>query len=372
VRGHRPRADRWGTLIRPPASGHRLHPTADGHVRGHPARHGGRAVRGGRSARFRALAHGEGVPALGREQAPVRRPRARGRRGGPGGRVLAAGRAEHPDARDARRERHGHQAPAGDDLRQVRDRPRPREGVRAHRQEGEVQARAGDTGLRVPVHIGQEQAGRGRRRRRVEVVADRGGVAREGGALGVDHDPVQAARGLPGRRAGRQRAGAAEQPRRADAGVARRTASPPAARRCAAGSRRRGRSAAAGRPSRSSRTRARGPAAARRTGRRSRARRPAGCPRRPARRTRPPRRSPARGRPWRRPPPWTLGRGGGAPRRAGGRGGGRLVDAVPALARDPGLERVTGHSGERAVSACERGGFAVSPVLRQAEAGRGG
>ncbi|MBM7811386.1 hypothetical protein JOE68_002251 [Saccharothrix algeriensis] len=33
---------------------------------------------------------------------------------------------------------------------------------------------------------------------------------------------------------------------------------------------------------------------------------------------------------------------------------------------------MTVHSGERAVSACERGGFAVSPVLRQAEAGRGG
>lgn len=47
--------------------------------------------------------------------------------------------------------------------------------------------------------------------------------------------------------------------------------------------------------------------------------------------------------------------------------GGRLVEAVVGLARDLGLERVTVHSSDRAVSAYARRGFSVSPRLLQTE-----
>jgi len=47
--------------------------------------------------------------------------------------------------------------------------------------------------------------------------------------------------------------------------------------------------------------------------------------------------------------------------------GSRLIDAVLALARELGLERVTVHSSERAVPAYTRRGFAVSPQLLQFE-----
>lgn len=46
--------------------------------------------------------------------------------------------------------------------------------------------------------------------------------------------------------------------------------------------------------------------------------------------------------------------------------GGRLIDAVLTLAGDLGLERVTVHSSERAVSMYTRHGFAGSPLLLQA------
>ncbi|MEU4741086.1 GNAT family N-acetyltransferase [Actinosynnema sp. NPDC023658] len=49
--------------------------------------------------------------------------------------------------------------------------------------------------------------------------------------------------------------------------------------------------------------------------------------------------------------------------------GGRLVDALLDQARALGLERVTVHSSERAVTAYERSGFAVSPHLLQVELG---
>ncbi|MFI9237268.1 GNAT family N-acetyltransferase [Streptomyces sp. NPDC053079] len=45
--------------------------------------------------------------------------------------------------------------------------------------------------------------------------------------------------------------------------------------------------------------------------------------------------------------------------------GGRLIDAVLALARDLGLERVTVHSSDRAITAYSRHGFATSPRLLQ-------
>ncbi|WP_308424128.1 GNAT family N-acetyltransferase [Streptomyces daqingensis] len=57
-------------------------------------------------------------------------------------------------------------------------------------------------------------------------------------------------------------------------------------------------------------------------------------------------------------------------RRPGERGSGlgsRLIDAVVAPAREAGLERVTVHSGDRAVPAYARRGFAVSPRLLQTE-----
>lgn len=47
--------------------------------------------------------------------------------------------------------------------------------------------------------------------------------------------------------------------------------------------------------------------------------------------------------------------------------GGRLIDAVPELAREQGLERVTVHSSVRAVRAYARHGFGTSPLLLQAE-----
>ncbi|WP_314177778.1 GNAT family N-acetyltransferase [Streptomyces winkii] len=47
--------------------------------------------------------------------------------------------------------------------------------------------------------------------------------------------------------------------------------------------------------------------------------------------------------------------------------GGQLIDAVLVLARDLGLERVTVHSSERAVSAYSRHGFALSPLLLQTD-----
>ena len=45
--------------------------------------------------------------------------------------------------------------------------------------------------------------------------------------------------------------------------------------------------------------------------------------------------------------------------------GGRLIDGILGLAAELGLERVTVHSSERAVTAYERGGFEVSPCLLQ-------
>lgn len=51
--------------------------------------------------------------------------------------------------------------------------------------------------------------------------------------------------------------------------------------------------------------------------------------------------------------------------------GGELIEAVLAWARDLGLERVTVHSSDRAVSAYSRQGFGVSPRLLQVEVGRG-
>lgn len=49
--------------------------------------------------------------------------------------------------------------------------------------------------------------------------------------------------------------------------------------------------------------------------------------------------------------------------------GGRLVEAVLALAGELGLERVSVHSNDRAVAAYSRYGFAVSPRLLQAVPG---
>lgn len=49
--------------------------------------------------------------------------------------------------------------------------------------------------------------------------------------------------------------------------------------------------------------------------------------------------------------------------------GRRLVDALLDQARALGLERVTAHSSERAVTAYARSGFAVSPHLLQVELG---
>ncbi|WP_344162622.1 GNAT family N-acetyltransferase [Nocardiopsis rhodophaea] len=51
--------------------------------------------------------------------------------------------------------------------------------------------------------------------------------------------------------------------------------------------------------------------------------------------------------------------------------GGELIDAVLSWARDLGLERVTVHSSDRAVSAYARHGFEVSPQLLQVEVVRG-
>ncbi|MGG7575711.1 GNAT family N-acetyltransferase [Streptomyces sirii] len=51
--------------------------------------------------------------------------------------------------------------------------------------------------------------------------------------------------------------------------------------------------------------------------------------------------------------------------------GGKLIEAVLAWASDLGLERVTVHSSDRAVSAYSRHGFAVSPRLLQIEVGQG-
>ncbi|MCP2256454.1 Ribosomal protein S18 acetylase RimI [Streptoalloteichus tenebrarius] len=56
-----------------------------------------------------------------------------------------------------------------------------------------------------------------------------------------------------------------------------------------------------------------------------------------------------------------------APEARDGGLGGLLVDAVLRLATELGLERVTVHSSERAVSVYERHGFSVSPKLLQAE-----
>ncbi|PWV54694.1 GNAT family N-acetyltransferase [Nocardiopsis sp. L17-MgMaSL7] len=47
--------------------------------------------------------------------------------------------------------------------------------------------------------------------------------------------------------------------------------------------------------------------------------------------------------------------------------GGQLIQAVLGLARELGLERVSVHSSDRAVPAYARHGFAVSPVLLQAD-----
>ncbi|GAA4675780.1 GNAT family N-acetyltransferase [Streptomyces youssoufiensis] len=49
--------------------------------------------------------------------------------------------------------------------------------------------------------------------------------------------------------------------------------------------------------------------------------------------------------------------------------GGELIETVLAWAGELGLERVTVHSSDRAVSAYRRHGFAVSPRLLQAEVG---
>ncbi|MFJ3164349.1 GNAT family N-acetyltransferase [Streptomyces kanasensis] len=51
--------------------------------------------------------------------------------------------------------------------------------------------------------------------------------------------------------------------------------------------------------------------------------------------------------------------------------GGELIEAVLAWARALGLERVTVHSSDRAVSAYSRHGFEVSPRLLQVEVGQG-
>lgn len=51
--------------------------------------------------------------------------------------------------------------------------------------------------------------------------------------------------------------------------------------------------------------------------------------------------------------------------------GGELIEAVLAWARDLGLERVTVHSSDRAVSAYSRHGFEASPRLLQVEVGQG-
>jgi GNAT superfamily N-acetyltransferase len=51
--------------------------------------------------------------------------------------------------------------------------------------------------------------------------------------------------------------------------------------------------------------------------------------------------------------------------------GGKLIEAVLAWASCLGLERVTVHSSERAVSAYSRHGFETSPRSLQAEVGRG-
>lgn len=54
-----------------------------------------------------------------------------------------------------------------------------------------------------------------------------------------------------------------------------------------------------------------------------------------------------------------------------GRGlGGALIEAILVWARDLGLERVTVHSSDRAVSAYARHGFEVSARLRQVELGQ--
>jgi GNAT superfamily N-acetyltransferase len=55
------------------------------------------------------------------------------------------------------------------------------------------------------------------------------------------------------------------------------------------------------------------------------------------------------------------------PNERGGGLGGLLVEAVLARARDLGLERVTVHSSDRAVTAYRRHGFVVSPRLLQVE-----
>jgi N-acetylglutamate synthase-like GNAT family acetyltransferase len=47
--------------------------------------------------------------------------------------------------------------------------------------------------------------------------------------------------------------------------------------------------------------------------------------------------------------------------------GGRLIDAVLALARDLGVERVTVHSSARAIQAYTRRGFATSSRLLQVD-----
>lgn len=52
--------------------------------------------------------------------------------------------------------------------------------------------------------------------------------------------------------------------------------------------------------------------------------------------------------------------------------GSRLIEAVLALARELGLERVTVHSRIRAVAVYERAGFAVSPRLLRADTTRSG
>ncbi len=59
------------------------------------------------------------------------------------------------------------------------------------------------------------------------------------------------------------------------------------------------------------------------------------------------------------------------PERRDGGLGGRLIEAVLGLARDLGVERVSVHSSERAVSAYSRHGFAVSPRLLQTKPGAG-
>lgn len=50
--------------------------------------------------------------------------------------------------------------------------------------------------------------------------------------------------------------------------------------------------------------------------------------------------------------------------------GGELIEAVVSWARELGLERVTVHSGDRAVGAYSRHGFEPSPRLLQYEVGR--